>query len=257
MGYPDSIAVPQVYEHPSARPELAIPHRFGHQEVALMEIKKSKDGSYRAGNSEEGFYPVAKMDTNNLFEVERALRNAEKLLPQNLVKELLRQVESGKVAVEKDIADGRYVATIYDPEGRNGAYPRGFKQFTFGADLKDEVLLRDDWSNRSRPVKVDPETVRQLVSHAEAKLGTALTMSQDTAVPAHKIEDFFLRNVSGDWRLSASIDGKKMPEISVPHNDVVEYKHGRMSQESLTLKSYGDMLSDKQQQSHHKGRGMR
>ncbi len=257
MGYPDSIAVPQVYEHPSARPELAIPHRFGHQEVALMEIKKSKDGSYRAGNSEEGYYPVAKMDTNNLFEVERALRNAEKLLPQNLVKELLRQVESGKVAVEKDIADGRYVATINDPEGRNGAYPRGFKQFTFGADLKDEVLLRDDWSNRSRPVKVDPETVRQLVSHAEAKLGTALPMSQDTPTPAHKIEDFFLRNVGGDWRLSASIDGKKMPEISVPHNDVVEYKHGRMSQESLTLKSYGDMLSDKQQQSHHKGRGMR
>ncbi len=257
MGYPDSIAVPQVYEHPSARPELAIPHRFGHQEVALMEIKKSKDGSYRAGNSEEGFYPVAKMDTNNLFEVERALRNAEKLLPQNLVKELLRQVESGKVAVEKDIADGRYVATINDPEGRNGAYPRGFKQFTFGDDLKDEVLLRDDWSNRSRPVKVDPETVRLLVSHAEAKLGTALPMSQDTPTPAHKIEDFFLRNVGGDWRLSASIDGKKMPEISVPHNDVVEYKHGRMSQESLTLKSYGDMLSDKQQQSHHKGRGMR
>ena len=257
MGYPDTIAVPQAYEHPSARPELAIPHRFGHQEVALMEIKKSKDGSYRAGNSEEGYYPVAKMDTNNLFEVERALRNAELLLPQNLVKELLRQVESGKVAVEKDIADGRYVATINDPEGRNGAYPRGFKQFTFGADLKDEVLLRDDWSNRSRPVKVDPETVRQLVSHAEAKLGTALPMNQDTPTPAHKIEDFFLRNVSGDWRLSASIDGKKMPEISVPHNDVVEYKHGRMSQESLTLKSYGDMLSDKQQQSHHKGRGMR
>ena len=257
MGYPDSIAVPQVYEHPSARPELVIPHRFGHQEVALMEIKKSKDGSYRAGNSEEGYYPVAKMDTNNLFEVERALRNAEKLLPQNLVKELLRQVESGMVAVEKDIADGRYIATINDPEGRNGAYPRGFKQFTFGADLKDEVLLRDDWSNRSRPVKVDPETVRLLVSHAEAKLGTALPMNQDTPTPAHKIEDFFLRNVGGDWRLSASIDGKKMPEISVPHNDVVEYKHGRMSQESLTLKSYGDMLSDKQQQSHHKGRGMR
>lgn len=257
MGYPDTIAVPQAYEHPSARPELAIPHRFGHQEVALMEIKKSKDGSYRAGNSEEGYYPVAKMDTNNLFEVERALRNAELLLPQNLVKELLRQVESGKVAVEKDIADGRYVATINDPEGRNGAYPRGFKQFTFGADLKDEVLLRDDWNNRSRPVKVDPETVRLLVSHAETKLGTSLPMSQDTAAPAHKIEDFFLRNVSGDWRLSASIDGKKMPEISVPHDDVVEYKHGRMSQESLTLKSYGDMLSDKQQQSHHKGRGMR
>ena len=257
MGYPDTISVPQAYEHPSARPELAIPHRFGHQEVALMEIKKSKDGSYRAGNSEEGYYPVARMDTNNLFEVERALRNAELLLPQNLVKELLRQVESGKVAVEKDIADGRYVATINDPEGRNGAYPRGFKQFTFGADLKDEVLLRDDWSNRSRPVKVDPETVRQLVSHAETRLGTALPMSQDTPTPAHKIEDFFLRNVGGDWRLSASIDGKKMPEISVPHNDVVEYKHGRMSQESLTLKSYGDMLSDKQQQSHHKGRGMR
>jgi antirestriction protein ArdC len=257
MGYPDTIAVPQAYEHPSARPELAIPHRFGHQEVALMEIKKSKDGSYRAGNSEEGYYPIARMDTNNLFEVERAVRNAEQLLPQNLVKELLRQVESGKVAVEKDIADGRYVATINDPEGRNGAYPRGFKQFTFGDDLKDEVLLRDDWSNRSRPVKVDPETVRLLVSHAEAKLGTALPMSQDTPTPAHKIEDFFLRNVGGDWRLSASIDGKKMPEISVPHNDVVEYKHGRMSQESLTLKSYGDMLSDKQQQSHHKGRGMR
>ena len=196
------------------------------------------------------------MDTNNLYQVERALRNAEQLLPKNLVKELLRQVESGKAGVENDIADGRYVATIYDPEGRNGAYPRGFKDFTFGADLKDEVLLRDDWSNRSSAVKVSPETVRQLVSYAEHRLGNSLSKGQGSPSTDHKIEDFFLRNVGGDWRLSANIDGRKMPEISVPHNDVVEYKHGRMSHEEFALKSYGDMLSDKQQQGHFKGRGM-
>ena len=256
MGFPDNIAVPQAYEHPSARPELVIPHRFGYQEVALMEIKKAKDGSYRAGNSEEGFHPIAKMDTNNLYQVERALRNAELLLPQNLVKELLSQVRADKVEMDRDYAGGRYIAIINDPEGRNGTYPRGFKQFTFGPDLKDEVLLRDDWNNRHTAIKVDPITVQQLVSYAESKLGTALSMGQTPQSPSHRIDDFFIRNVNGDWRLSANIDGKRMPEISIPHEDVVAYKHGRMTQEEITLKSYGDMLSDKQQQSHHKGRGM-
>ena len=256
MGYPDTIAVPQTHERPSARPELAIPHSFGYQEIALVEIKRFRDGSYRAGNSEEGYYPIAKMDTNNLFNVERALNNAEKLLPQNLVKELLCQAESGKAEMDRDHAGGRYVATINDPEGRNGAYERGFKQFTLGPDLKDEILLRDDWGNRHTAIKVDPETVQKLVAHAEARLGDALSLGPTTTPPAHKIEDFFLRNANGDWRLSASIDGRKMPEISIPHNDVVELKHGRMSQEEITLKSYGEMLSDRQQQSHHRGRGM-
>ena len=256
MGFPDSIAVPQAYERPSARPELVIPHRFGSQEVALMEIKKAKDGSYRAGNSEEGFLPIAKMDTNNLYQVERALRNAELLLPQNLVKELLSQVRSDKVEMDRDYAGGRYIAIINDPEGRNGTYPRGFKQFTFGPDLRDELLLRDDWSNRHTAIKVDPATVQQLVGYAESKLGTALSMGPSPSSPTHQIDDFFIRNANGDWRLSANIDGRRMPEISIPHEDVVAYKHGRMTQEEIALKSYGDMLSDKQQQSHHKGRGM-
>ena len=103
---------------------------------------------------------------------------------------------------------------------------------------------------------MDPITVQQLVSYAESKLGTALSMGQTPQSPSHHIDDFFIRNVNGDWRLSANIDGRRMPEISIPHEDVVAYKHGRMTQEEITLKSYGDMLSDKQQQSHHKGRGM-
>ncbi len=254
MGNPDSILLPQTYGLPSGSRELVIPHRFGYQEINFAEIKRFKDGSYRAGNSEEGYYPIAKMDTNNLSAVEQALKHAWLNQPQNLLQELVRQVQSDKAAVEHDNAQGRYVITINDPEGRFGAYERGFKKFTVGADLANEVLIHKDWNNWVTSIKAEPKTVQELVNYAISKMDKTRSIKHPDQ---HAVDDFFLRNVNGDWRLSANIDGKKMPEISVAHNDVVEYKHGRMSQEEITLKSYSDMLSDKQQQSHQKGRGMR
>ena len=397
LGNPQSVLIPQTAEHPSANPSLFIKHQFGYQEVALAEIKLSKDGSYyKAGNDEEGFIKISKLDTNNLSVIDHALKKAEKLLPQNLLKELLDQVKAGKTEVEPHIADGRYIITINDPEGRNGAYERGFKSFTVGKDLNDEILLLNDWNNRSRIIKVDPQVAQQLVSYAETKLGiqnqeatqtTAdvkrfavvrepdnsggydhhiytekkaeeiakrdfhyiewrgtindlikeadkvsfnnhkepfhekaydtkvtlaelalnagiivknenavkmtenpkkdinndITESQQTISPKternatesnhhehsvdpkrtgqnqpsiqHQIEDFHIRNVKGDWRLNATIDGKKMPETSIDKQDVADYKHGKMSQQDLALKTFGDQLTNENTQSLSRGKG--
>ena len=69
-----------------------------------------------------------------------------------------------------------------------------------------------------------------------------------------KVEDFSLRNVNGDWRLYATIDNHRMPEISIPKQDAVDYKMGRMSQQDLTLKAYSDLLSQRQEQAQNQGR---
>ena len=305
MGSPDSIAVP--------KSELFIPHRFGYQEIALTEVKKFKDGSYRAGNSDEGYYPISKMDTNNLYNVDQALKIAEKQQVPNLVRELQNQIQNGKAEVDRDNAGGRYIVTINDRD-----YERGFKQFTIGPDLKNEIFLHDDWKNRVYSIKVDPQLAQQLIAYAETKMGNQRlpspphigqtadkteqrTSQQVTNPPSqqpaadqkantrdakntidpknpkgadspkdladskvsaeridssqqHKVKDFSLRNVNGDWRLNATIDSHRMPEISIPKQDAVDYKMGRMSQQDLTLKSYSNLLSQGQEQTQNHSR---
>ena len=252
LGSPDSIAVPQLYNSHSvyAGPELAVPHRFGYQEVPVLQLLKSKNGSYRAGNDEDGYFPIAKMDTNNLYEVQKALKIVENNRPQKLIEELQKQVESGKASVEKDLAENHYKFTIYDQQG-DLYYPRGNKSFTLNTKENDKIYLHPDNANYVTEHKVDPQLIKQLTGYAETKLGI-----QHTQSPFHKIDDFFIRNVNGEWRLSANIDGKKMPEVTAAHNDVVEYKHGRMSKEEISIKTYGDVLNNKQEQSHNRGRGL-
>ncbi len=252
LGSPDSIAVPQLYNSHSvyAGPELAVPHRFGYQEVPMLQLLKSKNGSYRAGNDEDGYFPIAKMDTNNLYEVQKALKIVENNRPQKLIEELQKQVESGKASVEKDLAENHYKFTIYDQQG-DLYYPRGNKSFTLNTKENDKIYLHPDNANYVTEHKVDPQLIKQLTGYAETKLSI-----QHTQSPFHKIDDFFIRNVNGEWRLSANIDGKKMPEVTAAHNDVVEYKHGRISKEEISIKTYGDLLNNKQEQSHNRGRGL-
>lgn len=252
LGSPDSIAVPQLYNSHSvyAGPELAVPHRFGYQEVPVLQLLKSKNGSYRAGNDEDGYFPIAKMDTNNLYVVQKALKIVENNRPQKLIEELQKQVESGKASVEKDLAENHYKFTIYDQQG-DLYYPRGNKSFTLNTKENDKIYLHPDNANYVTEHKVDPQLIKQLTDYAETKLSI-----QHTQSPFHKIDDFFIRNVNGEWRLSANIDGKKMPEVTAAHNDVVEYKHGRISKEEISIKTYGDLLNNKQEQSHNRGRGL-
>lgn len=252
LGSPDSIAVPQLYNSHSvyAGPELAVPHRFGYQEVPVLQLLKSKNGSYRAGNDEDGYFPIAKMDTNNLYEVQKALKIVENNGPQKLIEELQKQVESGKASVEKDLAENHYKFTIYDQQG-DLYYPRGNKSFTLNTKENDKIYLHPDNANYVTEHKVDPQLIKQLTGYAETKMGI-----QHTQSPFHKIDDFFIRNVNGEWRLSANIDGKKMPEVTAAHNDVVEYKHGRISKEEISIKTYGDLLNNKQEQSHNRRRGL-
>ncbi len=278
MGNPDSILLPQTYGRPSGNRELFIPHRFGYQEINFAEIKRFKDGSYRAGNKDEGYYPIAKMDTNNLSTVEQALRHAWLNLPQNLVKELALQVQSGKAEVEHDNAKGRYVVTINDPEGRFGPYERGFKKFTVGQDMQDHLLLHNDQGgSRASMVKVNTETVQQLVNYAESKLGIDQSQQQGTQkadqkagqtasqqvtdTPSHNqgsihnVKDFSVRNINGEWKLQATVNDRTMPTATISTQDVKDYRAGRMSQQALLTKTYGDQLNQKEDQTQHRGRG--
>ena len=173
MGHPDTIRIPDTRSHiRSSRDTLFIPHRFGYQEISLMEIKRFKDGTYRAGNSEEGYYPIAIMDDNNLHTIATALRKAYLNRPENLVKELISQLETGKADVETDLTNERFIVTINDnPHERN--YERGFKQFIVDPfiESKDKVFLQDDWKPYSSVVSISPSDFEKIVMHTEEQWG--------------------------------------------------------------------------------------
>ena len=183
LGNPDKIVVPQLYNSHSvyAGPELAVPHRFGYQEVPVLQLVKSKNGSYRAGNDEDGYYPIAKMDTNNLYEVQKALKIVENNRPQKLIEELQKQVESGKASVEKDLAENHYKFTIYDQQG-DLYYPRGNKSFTLNTKENDKIYLHPDYGNYVTEHKVDPQLVKKMTAYAESKLGIQQNQDNGMAV---------------------------------------------------------------------------
>ena len=183
LGNPDKIVVPQLYNSHSvyAGPELAVPHRFGYQEVPVLQLVKSKNGSYRAGNGEDGYYPIAKMDTNNLYEVQKALKIVENNRPQKLIEELQKQVESGKASVEKDLAENHYKFTIYDQQG-DLYYPRGNKSFTLNTKENDKIYLHPDNANYVTEHKVDPQLVKKMTAYAESKLGIQQNQDNGMAV---------------------------------------------------------------------------
>lgn len=277
LGNPERIAIPHTGERPIPDHTLMIPQRFGYQEIALSEVIRSKDGTYKAGNSEDGYYPITKMDTNNLFEVQQALQKVVANRPQNLVNELLNQVQNGKAEVSRDNAEGRYIITINDKQGERN-YPRGFKQFTVGQDMQDHLLLHNDQGgSRASMVKVNTVTVQQLVNYAESKLGISQSQQQDmqkadqkagqtasqqvTDTPSHNqgsihnVRDFSVRNINGEWKLQATVNDRTMPTATISTQDMKDYRAGRMSQQALLTKTYGDQLNQKEDQTQHRGRG--
>ncbi|MBR0539914.1 MAG: DUF1738 domain-containing protein [Bacteroidales bacterium] len=277
LGNPERIAIPHTGERPIPDHTLMIPQRFGYQEIALSEVIRSKDGTYKAGNSEDGYYPITKMDTNNLFEVQQALQKVVANRPQNLVNELLNQVQNGKAEVSRDNAEGRYIITINDKQGERN-YPRGFKQFTVGQDMQDHLLLHNDQGgSRASMVKVNTVTVQQLVNYAESKLGISQSQQQDmqkadqkagqTASQQvtdtsshnqgsiHNVRDFSVRNINGEWKLQATVNDRTMPTATISTQDMKDYRAGRMSQQALLTKTYGDQLNQKEDQTQHRGRG--
>ena len=68
------------------------------------------------------------------------------------------------------------------------------------------------------------------------------------------IEDFSLRNVRGEWVLSATVNGEQLKEVSIPHENAVQYKNGQITQEDLIIKSYGNQLDQSQSQNQNKDR---
>ena len=277
LGNPERIDIPHTGERPIPDHTLMIPQRFGYQEIALSEVIRSKDGTYKVGNREDGYYPITKMDTNNLFEVQQALQKVVANRPQNLVNELLNQVKNGKAEVSRNNAEGRYIITINDKQGERN-YPRGFKQFTFGQDMQDNLLLHNDQGgSRASMVKVNPETVQQLVNYAESKLGISQSQQQDmqkadqkagqtasqqvTDTPSHNqgsihnVRDFSVRNINGEWKLQATVNDRTMPTATISTQDMKDYRAGRMSQQALLTKTYGDQLNQKEDQTQHRGRG--
>ena len=277
LGNPERIAIPHTGERPLPDHTLMIPQRFGYQEISLSEIIRSKEGTYKAGNREEGYYPITKMDTNNLFEVQQALQKVVANRPQNLVNDLLNQLQNGKAEVSRDNAEGRYIITINDKQGERN-YPRGFKQFSVGQDMQDHLLLHNDQGgSRASIVKVNPETVQQLVNYAESKLGISQSQQQGmqkadqkagqtasqqvTDTPSHNqgsihnVRDFSVRNINGEWKLQATVNDRTLPTATISTQDVKDYRAGRMSQQALLTKTYGDRLNQKEDQTQHRGRG--
>ena len=244
LGNPDRIVVPQLYNSHSvyAGPELIVPHRFGYQEVPVLQLVKSKNGSYRAGNDDDGYYPIEKMDTNNLYEVQKALKIVENNRPQKLFEELEKQIDSGRASVEKDIANNHYKFTIYDQQN-DLHYPRGNKSFTINTEVKDKIYLHPDDKNYVTEHKVDPQLIKKLTTYAESKLNT----------PKKDIEAT-VKYSQDNWLLSAKVNGVNLQPRIISQKDAGDFKKGLISKEDLVQKTFGDLS---QQQEEKRTRSMK
>lgn len=91
--------------------------------------------------------------------------NHDQLSDKELLDDLKKQVEDNKASVNKDNADGRYVISIGDKK-----YQRGFKEFTVGNDLKNEIFVHIDYSNRVYSMSVSSSFQKLLLKYCEEKI---------------------------------------------------------------------------------------
>ena len=71
-----------------------------------------------------------------------------------------------------------------------------------------------------------------------------------------KLEDINLRNANGRWMMSATIDGKPLPEREVTREDATVFKQGQQTMSDIVLKYYADDLSQEQlTQTNRRGHG--
>ena len=252
LGNPEHITIPHTGERYRPDHTMMIPHRFGYQEISLTEIKRSKDGNYRAGNSEEGFYPISKMNSNNLFEVQQALQKVVANRSENLIRELINQTKEGKAHVERGIVDGLYNITINDrPHERN--YPRGFISFTIGKDLNDYIIHNSE--RVSRILKIDSQTAKELVNYAESKLGLANIHPTQIADVSQKFEASVTQR-QGQAYMTAKVDDRQLDSKQISKQDWADYKNHKTSAQQLINKYYSkEEISQANPQKLNSGRG--
>ena len=78
---------------------------------------------------------------------------------------------------------------------------------------------------------------------AEQKAATPKTVSLDDG---RRLEDINLRNANGKWMMSATIDGKPLPEREVTREDATVFKQGQQTMSDIVLKYYADDFSHPQ-----------
>ena len=70
-----------------------------------------------------------------------------------------------------------------------------------------------------------------------------------------RLEDINLRNANGRWMMSATIDGKPLPEWEVTREDATVFKQGQQTMADIVLKYYADDLSHPRQHAARNGMG--
>ncbi len=168
----------------------------------------------------------------------------------------------------KQGGDDRTMAFV-QREGKFGVFYQ-----TFGEDAKNMSKI----TNRSLRV-IDTETQSNVVyanvpQDQILDIGRQLRMAgfqpvavnsegravsiegaQKTAAPrsvaltdGRKVDDINLRNVNGRWMMSATIDGKPLPEREVSRSDAAVFKQSRQTMSDVVLRCYANDLVQAGQQ---------
>lgn len=87
---------------------------------------------------------------------------------------------------------------------------------------------------------------------AEQKAATPKTVSLEDG---RRLEDINLRNANGKWMMSATINGKPLPEREVTREDATTFKQGQQTMSDIVLKYYADDLSQPRQHTARYGMG--
>ena len=93
-----------------------------------------------------------------------------------------------------------------------------------------------------QPIAVNSEGMPVSIG-AEQKAATPKSVSLDDG---RRLEDINLRNANGKWMMSATIDGKPLPEREVTREDATVFKQGQQTMSDIVLKYYAEDLSHPQ-----------
>ena len=93
-----------------------------------------------------------------------------------------------------------------------------------------------------QPIAVNSEGMPVSIG-AEQKVATPKSVSLEDG---RRLEDINLRNANGRWMMSATIDGKPLPEREVTREDATVFKQGQQTMSDIVLKYYAEDLSHPQ-----------
>ena len=93
-----------------------------------------------------------------------------------------------------------------------------------------------------QPIAVNSEGMPVSIG-AEQKAATPKSVSLGDG---RRLEDINLRNDNGRWMMSATIDGKPLPEREVTREDATVFKQGQQTMSDIVLKYYAEDLSHPQ-----------